>query len=123
MSDRTTKESHALDTLRRGGRVWSITATQDFLNVLDSLKRKGLVVSEPAQDRRGNPKGCYYSAATACQHANLSLATSSDWESVCADCGEVVQSAVPHSSGIHCRRTTALMPRGDLHPFVHSSKR
>jgi hypothetical protein len=25
-----------------------------------------------------------------CEHSELSLATSSDWETVCADCGEVV---------------------------------
>ncbi len=25
-----------------------------------------------------------------CNHKNVSLATSSDWESVCADCGEVM---------------------------------
>lgn len=27
-----------------------------------------------------------------CVHENISLATSSDWESVCADCGEVMAS-------------------------------
>ena len=25
-----------------------------------------------------------------CEHSELSLATSSDWETVCADCGEVI---------------------------------
>jgi hypothetical protein len=33
------------------------------------------------------------SASNGCKHENISHATSSNWESVCADCGEVVQEA------------------------------
>lgn len=31
-----------------------------------------------------------YGVCTACNHENISQATSSDWESVCADCGKVL---------------------------------
>ena len=48
-----------------------------------------------------------------CEHRDLSLATSSDWETVCAKCGEVI---VPRSEPEQPKRGRPATDRGAYNP-------
>jgi hypothetical protein len=49
-----------------------------------------------------------------CNHSELSLATSSDWETVCAECGKVIDMARPAKpKGAHVRTTVRQLGRVD----------
>jgi hypothetical protein len=60
MSYLTKREQYAYKQLRKGGKVWNITATEEYLHTLNKLRDKGLVVFEPRTNRNGDPMGGDY---------------------------------------------------------------